>query len=60
MKKEYIFNKRLNEISKYEINELMKKKLNSVKSYVNIKCPISFYKCKQRQLRKLYVKKPSK
>ena len=37
MRKEYIANKRLNEIFKFEINELMKRKIQKVKSTLNFK-----------------------
>ena len=39
MRKVYIQNKRLNEIFKYEINQLMKRKILKVKSTLNFKGP---------------------
>ena len=41
MIKEYVFNRRLNEIYKYETNELLKEKIKKAKSLLNIKCPES-------------------
>ena len=41
MRKEYVFNRRLNEIYKYETNELLKEKIKKTKSLLNIKCPES-------------------
>ena len=50
MKKEYIPNKRLNEIFKFEINELMKKKIKKAKSTFNFKCPDIYLSPRKPQL----------
>ena len=50
MRKEYILNKRLNEIFKYEMNQLMKRKIQKVKSTLNFKCPDIFNNAKKPQL----------
>ncbi len=50
MRKEYIPNKRLNEIFKYEVNQLMKRKIQKVKSTLNFKCPEFFINSKKHQL----------
>ena len=50
MRKVYIANKRLNEIFKFEINELMKKKIQKAKSTIQFKCPDIFLNCKKPQL----------
>ena len=50
MRKLYIANKRLNEIFKFEINELMKKKIQKAKSTINCKMPEIFLKTKRPQL----------
>lgn len=60
MKKEYIYNKKLNEIFKYEINELMREKIKKAKSFVNIKCPESFSSARQQNLRNQFIKNPCK
>jgi hypothetical protein len=49
-RKEYIPNKRLNEIFKYELNQLMKRKIQKVKSTLNFKCPEFFINSKKHQL----------
>ena len=60
MKKEYVFNRRLNEIYKYETNELLREKIKKAKSLLNIKCPESFSKVQQQNLRNQFLKSPSK
>ena len=60
MKKECIYNKKLNEIFKYEINELMREKIKKAKSFVNIKCPESFSSARQQNLRNQFIKNPCK
>ena len=50
MRKVYIANKRLNEIFKFEINELMKKKIQKAKSTINCKMPDIFLNSKKPQL----------
>jgi hypothetical protein len=60
MKKEYIYNKKLNEIFKYETNELMREKIKKAKSFVNIKCPESFSSARQQNLRNQFIKNPCK
>jgi len=50
MRKVYIANKRLNEIFKFEINELMKKKIQKAKSTIQFKYPDIFLNCKRPQL----------
>ena len=60
MKKEYIYNKKLNEIFKYETNELMREKIKKAKSFVNIKCPESFSSVRQQNLRNQFIKNPCK
>ena len=59
MRKEYIPNKRLNEIFKYEINQLMKRKIQKVKSTLNFKCPDSFINSKKHQLTNTFVNNKS-
>jgi hypothetical protein len=60
MKKEYIYNKKLNEIFKYETNELMREKIKKAKSFENIKCPESFSSARQQNLRNQFIKNPCK
>ena len=60
MKKECIYNKKLNEIFKYETNELMREKIKKAKSFVNIKCPESFSSARQQNLRNQFIKNPCK
>ena len=60
MKKEYVFNKRLNEIFKYETNVLLRAKIKNAKSFINIKCPESFSSAQLQNLRNHYIKNPSK
>ena len=60
MKKEYVFNKRLNEIFKYEVNEYMKKKIKKARSFINIKCPESFSSAQKQNLRNQFIKNPCK
>ena len=60
MKKEYVFNKRLNEIFKYETNVLLRAKIKNAKSFINIKCPESFSSAQLQNLRNQYIKNPSK
>ena len=60
MKKEIVFIKRLNEIYKYEINELLREKIKKAKSLINIKCPESFSSAHQQNLKKKFNKNPSK
>ena len=52
MKKEYIQNKRLHEIFKFEMNELMKMKINKVKSTIDLKCPEYFNNAKIHKIKK--------
>ena len=59
MRKEYIPNKRLNEIFKYEMNQLMKKKIQKVKSTLNFKCPDIFINPKKHQLTNTFANKKS-
>ena len=60
MKKEYIFNKRLNEIFKYETNELLRAKIKNAKPFINRQCPESFSSAQQQNLRNQFIKNPSK
>lgn len=59
MRKEFILNKRLNEIFKFEMNELMKRKTQKVKSTINFKCPKVFFNSKRRELTNVSVNKKS-
>jgi hypothetical protein len=60
MKKVFVYNKRLNEIFKYETNEYLKEKIQKAKSFINIKCPESFSSAQQQNLRNQFIKNPSK
>ena len=60
MRKQYIFNKKLNEIYKFETNQLLKKKINKVKSLLNLKCPESYSSAQKQNLRNKFIKKQSK
>ena len=55
MRKEYILNKRLNEIFKFETNELMKRRLEKVKSTINFKSPKRFINAKRNHLTNTFV-----
>ena len=59
MRKEYIANKRLNEIFKFEINELMKRKIQKVKSTLNFKNSDIFINVQKPQLTNLSINKKS-
>lgn len=59
MRREYIQNKRLNEIFKYEVNQLMKRKIQKVKSTLNFKCPDVFINSKKHQLTNTFSNKQS-
>jgi len=59
MRKEFILNKRLNEIFKFETNELMKRRLEKVKSTINVKCPKSFINSKRSQLTNTFANNKS-
>ena len=60
MRKKYIFNKKLNEIYKFETNQLLKKKINKAKSLLNLKCPESYSSAQKQNLRNKFIKKQSK
>lgn len=60
MRKQYIFNKKLNEIYKFETNQLLKKKINKAKSLLNLKCPESYSSAQKQNLRNKFIKKQSK
>ena len=55
MRKVYIQNKRLNEIFKYEINQLMKGKILKVKSTLNFKGPKFIINSKKHQLTNTFL-----
>ena len=59
MRKEFILNKRLNEIFKFETNELMKRRLEKVNSTINVKCPKSFINSKRSQLTNTFANNKS-
>ena len=60
MRKEYIQNKRLNEIFKYEMNQLMKKKILKVKSTLHFKGPKFIINSKKNQLTNTFLNNRSK
>ena len=59
MRKEYIQNKRLNEIFKFEMNELMKRKIYKVKSTIDFKCPEFFNNAKIFRIKRSIMNKKS-
>lgn len=60
MKKQIVYNKRLNEIFKYETNELLRERIKKAKPSINSKCPESFSCILQQNLRNQYIKNRSK
>ena len=60
MKREIIQNRKLNEIYKFEANELMKAKIKRAKSLLDAKCPELFIKLPKIFLNNKFFKIPSK